>query len=126
MALISGTLFSSAHAGLRAARLAVFGGIPWQRYQFHLQQNAQAYLPCKEMQTKVSEDIRTIFNAPTRPSQKTILLEGWRSIKRLLPVWQLRQFEITEAGNSPEDAGCSSQPTGYGRLHRLHHRQLAR
>lgn len=31
---------SDDHAGLRAARLAVFGAIPWQRCQFHLQQNA--------------------------------------------------------------------------------------
>src|SRR5512136_3386922 len=27
---------SDDHAGLRAARLAVFGGIPWQRCQFNL------------------------------------------------------------------------------------------
>ena len=33
---------SDDHSGLRAARLAVFGGIPWQRCQFHLQNNAQA------------------------------------------------------------------------------------
>ena len=55
---------SDDHAGLRAARLAVFGGIPWQRCQFHLQQNAQAYVPHKDMQTEVADDIRTIFNAP--------------------------------------------------------------
>lgn len=29
-------IISDDHAGLRAARLAVFGGIPWQRCQFHL------------------------------------------------------------------------------------------
>jgi transposase-like protein len=29
---------SDDHAGLKAARLAVFGGVPWQRCQFHLQQ----------------------------------------------------------------------------------------
>jgi len=44
---------SDDHAGLRAARLAVFGGIPWQRCQFHLQQNAQAYVPHKAMQAEV-------------------------------------------------------------------------
>ena len=27
---------SDAHEGLKAARLAVFGGVPWQRCQFHL------------------------------------------------------------------------------------------
>ena len=28
-------LISDAHGGLKAARLAVFGGVPWQRCQFH-------------------------------------------------------------------------------------------
>lgn len=59
-------IISDDHSGLKAARLAVFGGVPWQRCQFHLQQNAQAYVPRKEMQKEVTEDIRTIFNAPNR------------------------------------------------------------
>jgi transposase-like protein len=59
-------IISDDHSGLKAARLAVFGGVPWQRCQFHLQQNAQAYVPRKEMQTEVAEDIRMIFNAPNR------------------------------------------------------------
>ncbi len=59
-------IISDDHSGLKAARQAVFGGIPWQRCQFHLQQNAQAYVPRKEMQKEVAEDIRTIFNAPNR------------------------------------------------------------
>ena len=33
---------SDAHEGLKATRLAVLGGIPWQRCQFHLQQNVSA------------------------------------------------------------------------------------
>ncbi len=64
---------SDDHAGLRAARLAVFGGIPWQRCQFHLQQNAQAYVPHKDMQAEVADDIRTIFNAPDRPTADAYL-----------------------------------------------------
>lgn len=59
-------IISDSHAGLKAARQAVFGGVPWQRCQFHLQQNAQAYVPRKEMQAEVAADIRTIFNAPDR------------------------------------------------------------
>lgn len=35
-------VISDAHEGLGAARRAVFGGVPWQRCQFHLQQNAGA------------------------------------------------------------------------------------
>ena len=67
---------SDDHAGLRAARLAVFGGIPWQRCQFHLQQNAQAFVPHKEMQAEVAEDIRTIFNAPDRPTADAYLAKA--------------------------------------------------
>ena len=59
-------IISDDHSGLKAARQAVFGGIPWQRCQFHPQQNAQAYVPRKEMQKEVAEDIRSIFNAPSR------------------------------------------------------------
>lgn len=39
---------SDDHPGLKAARLAVFGGILWQRCQFHLQQNASAYVPHRD------------------------------------------------------------------------------
>jgi transposase-like protein len=61
------------HAGLKAARQAVFGGIPWQRCQFHLQQNAQAYVPRKDLQPAVAQDLRTIFNAPDRPTAEAYL-----------------------------------------------------
>lgn len=47
-------IISDDHAGLKAARKAVFPGIPWQRCQFHLQQNAQAYVPGKDMKKKVA------------------------------------------------------------------------
>jgi transposase-like protein len=33
-------IVSDAHEGLKAARRAVFPSVPWQRCQFHLQQNA--------------------------------------------------------------------------------------
>ena len=66
---------SDDHAGLRAARRAVFGGIPWQRCQIHLQQNAQGYVPRKEMQHEMAEDLRTIFNAPHRAAAERYLAE---------------------------------------------------
>jgi len=55
---------SDAHSGLKSARQAVFGGVPWQRCQFHLQQNAQAYVPRMSMRAQVAADIRSVFNAP--------------------------------------------------------------
>ena len=66
-------IISDDHAGLKAARQAVFGGIPWQRCQYHLQQNAQAYVPRKDMQAEVASDIRLIFNAPDRTTANAYL-----------------------------------------------------
>ena len=64
---------SDDHAGLRAARVAVFGGLPWQCCQFHLQQNTQAYVPHKHMQAEVAADIRMIFDAPDRATADAYL-----------------------------------------------------
>ena len=66
-------IISDAHTGLQAARKAVFGGIPWQRCQFHLQQNAQAYVPRHSLRAEVAANIRAIFNAPNRSAADTLL-----------------------------------------------------
>jgi putative transposase len=66
-------IISDDHPGLGAARQAVFGGVPWQRCQFHLQQDAQAYVPRKDMQKNVAEDIRAIFNAPDQVTAEAYL-----------------------------------------------------
>jgi putative transposase len=66
-------IISDDHLGLKAARQAVFGGIPWQRCQFHLQQNSQAYVPRKELQAEVAADIRVIFTAPDRATAEQYL-----------------------------------------------------
>jgi len=55
---------SDAHSGLKAARQSLFNGVQWQRCQFHLQQNAQAYVPKKAMQKQVHDNIADIFGAP--------------------------------------------------------------
>lgn len=55
---------SDAHEGLKVARNAVFPSVPWQRCQFHLQQNAQKYVPKQYIKTEVAGRIRAIFNAP--------------------------------------------------------------
>lgn len=68
-------VISDDHAGLQAARLAVFGGVPWQRCQFHLQQNASAYIPRQSMKTEVAAEIRKIFNAPDRTTAEAYLAQ---------------------------------------------------
>jgi len=57
---------SDDHAGLRAAREARLPGVLWQRCQFHLQQNAVAYVPRVSMRAAVAADVRAIFDAPDR------------------------------------------------------------
>lgn len=66
-------IVSDDHAGLKAARQSVFGGVPWQRCQFHLQQNAQAYVPRVELKAPVAADLRNIFNAPDRVAADALL-----------------------------------------------------
>ena len=66
-------VISDDHTGLGAARRAVFGSVPWQRCQFHLQQNAGAYLPKQHMRLEVAADIRSMFNAPDRKTAEEFL-----------------------------------------------------
>ncbi len=54
-------IVSDDHSGMAAARQAVFGAVPWQRCQFHLQQNAQAYVPRLEQRAEVARAIRGVF-----------------------------------------------------------------
>jgi putative transposase len=102
---------SDDHEGLKAARLAVFGGLPWQRCQFHLQQNAQAYVPHKEMQTEVADDIRTIFNAPDRTTAEAYLA-------KTVLKYEKSAVRLSEwlAANLPEGLTVFSFPRSFRRL----------
>jgi len=78
-------IVSDDHAGMEAARKAIFTGIPWQRCQFHLQQNAQSYVPRVGMRGEVAEDIRTIFNAPDRETAESYLKKAVEKYAVLAP-----------------------------------------
>jgi transposase-like protein len=81
---------SDDHAGLEKARIAVFGGIPWQRCQFHLQRNAQAYVPRKALKSEVAADIRAVFNARHRQEAEELLafaVQKYAQIASDLAVW---------------------------------------
>ena len=83
-------IISDDHAGMKAARKAVFPGIPWQRCQFHLQQNAQAYVPRKDMKKKVAAGIRSIFNAPDKQEAQRLLgktAAAWQKEAPALSAW---------------------------------------
>lgn len=57
---------SDNHAGLKEARQARLPGVPWQRCQFHLQQNAMHYVPKVALRGEVAAVLRAIFDAPDR------------------------------------------------------------
>jgi len=78
-------IVSDNHAGLKTARKAVFSGIPWQRCQFHLQQNAGQYVPKVGMRLEVAEDIRTIFNSPDRETAEAFLKKAVEKYALLAP-----------------------------------------
>jgi len=83
-------VISDAHVGLRAARQAVLGGVPWQRCQFHLQQNASAYVPHQEMKATVAADIRAIFTAPSLADAQSLLartVEKYAHTASKLAAW---------------------------------------
>jgi transposase-like protein len=64
---------SDSHTGLEAARKAVFPSVPWQRCQFHLQQNASQYVTRIEQRKEVASDLRAVFNAPGRGEADRLL-----------------------------------------------------
>jgi transposase-like protein len=102
---------SDDHAGLRAARVAVFGGLPWQRCQFHLQQNAQAYVPHKHMQAEVAADIRMIFDAPNRTTAEAYLANAVTKYKQ--SASRLSEWMTT---NLPEGLTCFAFPAVFRKL----------
>ena len=88
---------SDSHEGLKAGLRAVFPSVPWQRCQFHLQQNAQAYVPRQEMKEKVAGDIRYIFNAPNLAEADRLLkitVEKWKDPAPKLSEWM--ESNLTE------------------------------
>lgn len=104
-------IISDDHAGLKAARQAVFGGIPWQRCQFHLQQNASAYVPRKELLSEVAADIRTVFNAPDRAMAEQYLsrmVQKYAKTASKLADWMEK--------NIPEGLTVFSFPAPHRRL----------
>jgi transposase-like protein len=83
-------IVSDDHKGLKAAREARFAGVPWQRCQFHLMQNAMAYVPKVAMRKEVAADLRAVFNAPDRNEADRLLtqtVEKYADSAPRLSVW---------------------------------------
>ena len=81
---------SDDHAGLKAARKAMFPGVPWQRCQFHLQHNAQGYVSRLDQRAPVARQIRGIFTAPHAHEAQRLLntaLKDWQVSHPQLAAW---------------------------------------
>ena len=76
---------SDDHTGLKSARKAVFPSVPWQRCQFHLQQNAQKYVPKEELKKPVAADIRAIFDAPDKEEAERLLNKAVSKYQKTAP-----------------------------------------
>lgn len=101
---------SDAHEGLAAARRACLAGLPWQRCQFHLQQNAAQYVPKLDMRKAVADDIRGIFNASDRGEAERLLKLAVEKYKKTAP----RLASWMEA-NIPEGLTVFRLPTSHRR-----------
>jgi transposase-like protein len=62
----SGSLARASAGRGRPARGAFFPNLPWKRCQFHLQQNAQAYVPNVALRPQVGRDLRSVLNTSER------------------------------------------------------------
>jgi putative transposase len=83
-------IVSDDHAGLKAARRATLPSVPWQRCQFHLQQNAQSYVTRLDQKKPVAQRIRAIFNAPDRVEAERLLkqaVQAWATDAPKLALW---------------------------------------
>jgi putative transposase len=81
---------SDAHAGLKPALDARLTGVPWQRCQFHLFENALAFVPKPAMKKAVAASLRAVFDAPDLPEaerQLEIAVKKYRTTAPKLAEW---------------------------------------
>lgn len=104
-------IISDDHAGLKAARRAVFPAVPWQRCQFHLQQNAQTYVPQQSMKVAVANDIRSIFQASDLDTANIALKQFIARYEETAP----KLAEWAE-NNLPEGLAVMKLPQSHRRL----------
>ena len=83
-------IVSDDHAGLRAARRAVFGAATWQRCQFHLARNAVHHAPNLAIRKRIGAELREIWNAASLAKAETALAElvaDYRDTAPTLAAW---------------------------------------
>lgn len=101
---------SDDHKGLKAALQARLTGVQWHRCQCHLQRNAQAYVPKKEMREGVATAIRAIFNASD-------MREAEERLSRMIEVYRKKAPALARWAeeNIPEGLVVFSAPASHRR-----------
>ncbi len=101
-------IISDDHAGLKAARRAALPSVPWQRCQFHLQQNAHSYVPRLDQRKDVARRIRSIFNAPDK-------VEAQRLLSQAIDIWKKDSQKLAEWAelNLPDGFSVFDYPTDH-------------
>jgi len=101
---------SDAHSGLKEALRARFSGVPWQRCQFHLAQNAMAYVPKVAMRKEVGASLRAVFDAPDRA-------EAERQLDRAVKKYRTTAPKLAEwmEANVPEGLTAFALPSSHRR-----------
>src|SRR6185437_5695712 len=72
-------------AGLKEARQACLGSVPWQRCQFHLLRNALAHVPNEELKREVLTDVQGVLDAPDLPAAEERLGRVVRKYEKPAP-----------------------------------------
>ena len=101
---------SDAHAGLKPALDARLTGVPWQRCQFHLIENAMAFVPKPSMRKSAVASIRAVFDAPDRPEAERLLAIAVKKYRATAP----KLAEWLEA-NVPEGLAVFALPASHRR-----------
>lgn len=83
-------IISDSHAGFKAAGVARFAGVAWQRCQFHLMHNALHLVPRQSQKSEVAQALRTVFNAPDLETAQRLLHVMVQQYEKSLP--QLSQW----------------------------------
>lgn len=96
---------SDAHSGLKKALKATLSATPWQRCQFHLQQNAQDHITKQELKTPIAAEIRSILHADS-------IEEAGEKLKVFVKKWETKQPKVAAWAeeNVPESFSVFQHP----------------
>lgn len=80
-------IVSDDHAGMKAARKAIFPNVPWQRCQFHFAQNAQSYIPKRHLREELGQALKDIFSCLTKDEARQRLQVAIGKYQKIAPEW---------------------------------------